>query len=97
MSNRFRKLKLTQTLNHGFSINPSVSFPEESTSLFDCTMKATSQSDNSGNHDTTAAWATKNKANGKNSQMHTYLQQYLSQIVHGDIDVQTCKCLGRNI
>ncbi|XP_066481517.1 ankyrin repeat and SAM domain-containing protein 6 [Tiliqua scincoides] len=64
MSNRFRKLKLTQTLNHGFSINPSVSFPEESTSLFDCTMKATLQSENSGNHDATTAWATKNKANG---------------------------------
>ncbi|KAH0618016.1 hypothetical protein JD844_016930 [Phrynosoma platyrhinos] len=64
MSNRFRKLKLTQTLNHGFSINPSVPFPEEVKSPFDCTMKATDQSDNSLNHDATAAWTTKSKSNG---------------------------------
>ncbi|XP_053105456.1 ankyrin repeat and SAM domain-containing protein 6 isoform X2 [Hemicordylus capensis] len=64
MSNRFRKLKLTQTLNHGFSINPAMSFPEESKSPFDCTMKATLQSDIPGNHDVTIAWATKSKANG---------------------------------
>ncbi|XP_062986287.1 ankyrin repeat and SAM domain-containing protein 6 isoform X2 [Elgaria multicarinata webbii] len=64
MSNRFRKLKLTQTFNHGFSINPSVPFPEESTSPFECTMKATLQSDNSVTHDGTTAWATKSKSNG---------------------------------
>ncbi|CAI5780236.1 repeat and SAM domain-containing 6 [Podarcis lilfordi] len=64
MSNRFRKLKLTQTLNHGFSINPAVPFPEESASPFDCTMKATLPSDNSVNYDAITAWATKSKANG---------------------------------
>ncbi|XP_061445032.1 ankyrin repeat and SAM domain-containing protein 6 isoform X2 [Rhineura floridana] len=64
MSNRFRKLKLTQTLNHGFSINPSVPFSEELKSPFDCTMKATLQIDNSVNRDATAAWATKSKTNG---------------------------------
>ncbi|XP_072854576.2 ankyrin repeat and SAM domain-containing protein 6 [Pogona vitticeps] len=62
MSNRFRKLKLSQTLNHGFSINPSVPFPEESKSPFDCTVKATLQSDNSINHDATTAWTTKSKS-----------------------------------
>nr|XP_060630623.1 ankyrin repeat and SAM domain-containing protein 6 [Anolis sagrei ordinatus] len=64
MSNRFRKLKLTQTLNHGFSINPSVPFPEESKSPFDCTMKATDQSDSSLNHEATATWTTNSKSNG---------------------------------
>ncbi|XP_053253155.1 ankyrin repeat and SAM domain-containing protein 6 isoform X2 [Podarcis raffonei] len=64
MSNRFRKLKLTQTLNHGFSINPAVPFPEESASPFDCTMKATLPSDNAVNYDAITAWATKSKANG---------------------------------
>ncbi|XP_044298895.1 ankyrin repeat and SAM domain-containing protein 6 [Varanus komodoensis] len=64
MSNRFRKLKLTQTFNHGFAINPSVPFPEESISPFECTMKATLQSDNSVKHDATTTWATKSKSNG---------------------------------
>ncbi|XP_054841740.1 ankyrin repeat and SAM domain-containing protein 6 [Eublepharis macularius] len=64
MSNRFRKLKLTQTLNHGFAINPSVPFPEESKSLFDCTMKASLQSGNLGNHNITTAWASKSNTNG---------------------------------
>ncbi|XP_077166376.1 ankyrin repeat and SAM domain-containing protein 6 [Paroedura picta] len=64
MSNRFRKLKLTQTLNHGFAINPSVPFPEESKSPFECTMKAALQSCNPGNHDVATAWASKSNANG---------------------------------
>ncbi|KAJ7338398.1 hypothetical protein JRQ81_011874 [Phrynocephalus forsythii] len=64
MSNRFRKLKLSQTLNHGFSINPSVPFPEESKSPFDYTMKATLQSANSANHDATTAWTTESKSDG---------------------------------
>nr|XP_056718911.1 ankyrin repeat and SAM domain-containing protein 6 [Euleptes europaea] len=67
MSNRFRKLKLTQTLNHGVAINPSVPFPEESKSLFDCTMKATLQSSNSGNHNVPTAWVSKSNANGLGS------------------------------
>uniref|UniRef100_A0A670Y8J2 Ankyrin repeat and sterile alpha motif domain containing 6 n=1 Tax=Pseudonaja textilis TaxID=8673 RepID=A0A670Y8J2_PSETE len=53
MSNRFRKLKMTQTLNHGFSVNQSIPFPEESKSPFDCTMKAALQNDNTVNHDAT--------------------------------------------
>ncbi|XP_060110043.1 ankyrin repeat and SAM domain-containing protein 6 [Heteronotia binoei] len=64
MSNRFRKLKLTQTLNHGFAISPSVPFPEESKSLFDCTMKATLQSCNPGNHHITPAWASRHSSMG---------------------------------
>lgn len=72
MSNRFRKLKLTQTLNHGFSIYPSVPFPEESKSPFDCTMKAALQSDNSGIQDITTAWATKSNANG----IYTFSYRY---------------------
>uniref|UniRef100_A0A670YAM1 Ankyrin repeat and sterile alpha motif domain containing 6 n=1 Tax=Pseudonaja textilis TaxID=8673 RepID=A0A670YAM1_PSETE len=55
MSNRFRKLKMTQTLNHGFSVNQSIPFPEESKSPFDCTMKAALQNDNTVNHDATTA------------------------------------------
>uniref|UniRef100_A0A8C5RBY0 NAD(+) ADP-ribosyltransferase n=1 Tax=Laticauda laticaudata TaxID=8630 RepID=A0A8C5RBY0_LATLA len=63
MSNRFRKLKMTQTLNHGFSMNQSIPFPEESKSPFDCTMKAVLQNDNAVNHNATTAWATKSKSN----------------------------------
>lgn len=66
MSNRFRKLKLTQTLRHGFSTNQFVPFPDEPEMSLNSTIKATSQNDvnNSGIPDTTTAWIT-NKTSGK--------------------------------
>uniref|UniRef100_A0A8D0HBK4 NAD(+) ADP-ribosyltransferase n=1 Tax=Sphenodon punctatus TaxID=8508 RepID=A0A8D0HBK4_SPHPU len=69
MSNRFRKLKLTQTLSHGFSTNLSVPFPDESRLPFDSTMKATLQSDSdSGGHpDAVTAWTAKSKPSGVGS------------------------------
>ncbi|XP_064006125.1 ankyrin repeat and SAM domain-containing protein 6 isoform X2 [Pogoniulus pusillus] len=68
MSNRFRKLKLTQTLRHGFPSNQFVPFPDEPEPLLNSTIKAVSQSDTdaSGNLDATAAWITNNKASGVN-------------------------------
>lgn len=94
MSNRFRKLKLTQTLNHGFPINPSVPFPEESKSLFDCTMKAPLQSCSPGNHNVTTAWASKSNANGKNCSMYILWHAHPSRqtdsvwvVQHADIHV----------
>ncbi|XP_059580454.1 ankyrin repeat and SAM domain-containing protein 6 isoform X2 [Alligator mississippiensis] len=65
MSNRFRKLKLTQTLRHGFSTNQFVPFPDEPEMSLNSTIKATSQNDvnNSGIPDTTTAWIT-NKTSG---------------------------------
>ncbi|XP_019364279.1 PREDICTED: ankyrin repeat and SAM domain-containing protein 6 [Gavialis gangeticus] len=65
MSNRFRKLKLTQTLRHGFSTNQFVPFPDEPEMSLNSTIKATSQSDvnNSGIPDATTAWIT-NKTSG---------------------------------
>lgn len=67
MSNRFRKLKLTQTLRHGFPSSQFVPFPDEPEPLLNSTIKAVSQSDTdaSGNLDATAAWITNNKASGK--------------------------------
>uniref|UniRef100_A0A7M4F8J8 Ankyrin repeat and sterile alpha motif domain containing 6 n=3 Tax=Crocodylus porosus TaxID=8502 RepID=A0A7M4F8J8_CROPO len=65
MSNRFRKLKLTQTLRHGFSTNQFVPFPDEPEMSLSSTIKATTQSDvnNSGIPDATTAWIT-NKTSG---------------------------------
>ncbi|XP_067147249.1 ankyrin repeat and SAM domain-containing protein 6 isoform X2 [Apteryx mantelli] len=66
MSNRFRKLKLTQTLRHGFSSNQFVPFPDEPESSLNATIKAVSQSDmdTSGNPDAAAAQITNNKDSG---------------------------------
>ncbi|XP_040520307.1 ankyrin repeat and SAM domain-containing protein 6 isoform X1 [Gallus gallus] len=61
MSNRFRKLKLTQTLRHGFSSNQFGPFPDEPESSLNSTMKAVPQSDtDSGTTDAPMAWVTNN-------------------------------------
>uniref|UniRef100_A0A8B9FIA6 NAD(+) ADP-ribosyltransferase n=1 Tax=Amazona collaria TaxID=241587 RepID=A0A8B9FIA6_9PSIT len=67
MSNRFRKLKLTQTLRHGFPSNRFAPFPDEPEPSLNCTIKAVSQSDidTSGNLDPAAARITNNKASGE--------------------------------
>ncbi|XP_025949690.2 ankyrin repeat and SAM domain-containing protein 6 isoform X2 [Dromaius novaehollandiae] len=64
MSNRFRKLKLTQTLRHGLSSNQFVPFPDEPESSLNATIKAVSQSDMDtfGNPDAATARITNNKA-----------------------------------
>ncbi|XP_062464962.1 ankyrin repeat and SAM domain-containing protein 6 isoform X2 [Pezoporus occidentalis] len=64
MSNRFRKLKLTQTLRHGFPSNQFAPFPDEPEPPLNSTIKAVSQSDigTSGNLDAAAARITNNKA-----------------------------------
>uniref|UniRef100_A0A8C4PA55 NAD(+) ADP-ribosyltransferase n=1 Tax=Dromaius novaehollandiae TaxID=8790 RepID=A0A8C4PA55_DRONO len=66
MSNRFRKLKLTQTLRHGLSSNQFVPFPDEPESSLNATIKAVSQSDMDtfGNPDAATARITNNKASG---------------------------------
>ncbi|XP_056340898.1 ankyrin repeat and SAM domain-containing protein 6 isoform X1 [Oenanthe melanoleuca] len=66
MSNRFRKLKLTQTLRHGFPSNQFVPFPDETEPSLNSTIKVASQSDTdtSGNLDAATAWNTNNKASG---------------------------------
>lgn len=67
MSNRFRKLKLTQTLRHGFPSNQFVPFPDEMEPSLNSTVKVASQSDTdtSGSLDAATAWNTNNKASGK--------------------------------
>lgn len=67
MSNRFRKLKLTQTLRHGFPSNQFVPFPDEPEPSLNSTIKAVSQSDMDvpGNLDAGTAWITSSKASGK--------------------------------
>ncbi|KAM6445615.1 ankyrin repeat and SAM domain-containing protein 6 [Rhynochetos jubatus] len=69
MSNRFRKLKLTQTLRHGFPPSQFVPFPDEPEPSLNSTIKAVSQSDTdaSGNLDAATAWITNNKAGGVNT------------------------------
>ncbi|XP_043920525.1 ankyrin repeat and SAM domain-containing protein 6 [Protopterus annectens] len=70
MSNRFRKLKLTRTLRHGFSTSRLVPFPDDSS--LDSTMRAASKSDSGnespvvfppilGNNDVPIAWTAKSK------------------------------------
>uniref|UniRef100_A0A8C3DD09 NAD(+) ADP-ribosyltransferase n=1 Tax=Corvus moneduloides TaxID=1196302 RepID=A0A8C3DD09_CORMO len=69
MSNRFRKLKLTQTLRHGFPSNQFAPFPDEPEPSLNSTIKGASQSDTdtSGNLDAATAWNTNNKAGGANT------------------------------
>ncbi|XP_041103871.1 ankyrin repeat and SAM domain-containing protein 6-like [Polyodon spathula] len=74
MSNRFRKLKLTRTLRHGFSTSRLAPFPDDTDVSLDSTMKADQK--NSGNNgpivlppilgtaDMTTAWAVKSKDSG---------------------------------
>ncbi|XP_033914262.2 ankyrin repeat and SAM domain-containing protein 6-like [Acipenser ruthenus] len=77
MSNRFRKLKLTRTLRHGFSTSRLAPFPDDTDVSLDSTMKADQK--NSGNNgpivlppllgtaDMTTAWAVKSKDSGLGS------------------------------
>ncbi|MGH0121744.1 UNVERIFIED_CONTAM: hypothetical protein FKN15_075160 [Acipenser sinensis] len=77
MSNRFRKLKLTRTLRHGFSTSRLAPFPDDTDVSLDSTMKADRK--NSGNNgpivlppllgtaDMTTAWAVKSKDSGLGS------------------------------
>lgn len=66
MSNRFRKLKLTQTLRHGLSTNRLVPFTEQSDVSLDSTMRAASQSDitSTRNPEVVSAWTEKSKDSG---------------------------------
>nr|XP_033785573.1 ankyrin repeat and SAM domain-containing protein 6 isoform X2 [Geotrypetes seraphini] len=63
MSNRFRKLKLTQTLRHGFSASRLVPFSDDTDMSLNSTVSS-SEVTNSGNPDTGTAWATKSKDSG---------------------------------
>ncbi|XP_062335744.1 ankyrin repeat and SAM domain-containing protein 6-like [Osmerus eperlanus] len=78
MSNRFRRLKLTHTLRHGFSSNRLAPFPDADASL-DATMKADRKSDRKcvvsngtamaptaavGGNDISTAWTAKSKDSG---------------------------------
>ncbi|XP_069476577.1 ankyrin repeat and SAM domain-containing protein 6 isoform X2 [Ambystoma mexicanum] len=65
MSNRFRKLKLTQTLRHGLSSNRLVPYIDEHVSL-DSTMRAASHTDISSNRNSEvpSAWIDKSKDSG---------------------------------
>uniref|UniRef100_U3J3H2 Ankyrin repeat and sterile alpha motif domain containing 6 n=1 Tax=Anas platyrhynchos platyrhynchos TaxID=8840 RepID=U3J3H2_ANAPP len=72
MSNRFRKLKLTQTLRHGFSSNQFGPFPDGPESSLNSTIKAPqSDTDSSGTSDAPTAWVTNNKGRGKNDELLT--------------------------
>ncbi|XP_030625635.1 ankyrin repeat and SAM domain-containing protein 6 isoform X2 [Chanos chanos] len=78
MSNRFRRLKLTHTLRHGFSTNRLAPFPDDAEVSLDATMKADSRSTGSspgpsrtvappsgvGSNDSCTAWAVKTKDSG---------------------------------
>ncbi|XP_066435345.1 ankyrin repeat and SAM domain-containing protein 6 [Eleutherodactylus coqui] len=66
MSNRFRKLKLTQTLRHGFSSNRLVPLTENASASLDCMMRTPSQTDisNPRRPESTTAWTTSSKDSG---------------------------------
>ncbi|XP_067856866.1 ankyrin repeat and SAM domain-containing protein 6-like [Heptranchias perlo] len=72
MSNRFRKLKLTRTLRHGFSTNRLTPFLNEPEVGLDSTMKASLKDDwnhsaliiSTGNTDSYMAWPSKSKDSG---------------------------------
>ncbi|XP_063778875.1 ankyrin repeat and SAM domain-containing protein 6 [Pseudophryne corroboree] len=66
MSNRFRKLKLTQTLRHGFSANRLVPFTENASASLDSMMRTPSQTDTSNPRrpDSTTAWTSSTTDSG---------------------------------
>ncbi|GCB69927.1 ankyrin repeat and SAM domain-containing protein 6-like [Scyliorhinus torazame] len=70
MSNRFRKLKLTRTLRHGFSTNRLAPFLDEPKMGLDVTMTASLKDDHSRSAvimptaNTDSAWASKRKDGG---------------------------------
>uniref|UniRef100_W5N6V8 NAD(+) ADP-ribosyltransferase n=1 Tax=Lepisosteus oculatus TaxID=7918 RepID=W5N6V8_LEPOC len=71
MSNRFRKLKLTHTLRHGFSTGRLAPLPDGVDVALDCTMKAGPRSGEAsgaagaGTPETSTAWAAKGKDSGE--------------------------------
>ncbi|NP_001123839.1 ankyrin repeat and SAM domain-containing protein 6 [Xenopus tropicalis] len=69
MSNRFRKLKLTQTLRHGFSTNRLVPLTENASASLDSMLRFTSQPDASSPRrpDSTTAWTATRKDSGLGS------------------------------
>ncbi|KAM4689254.1 ankyrin repeat and SAM domain-containing protein 6 isoform 2-T2 [Discoglossus pictus] len=66
MSNRFRRLKLTQTLRHGFSSNRLVPLTENASASLDSIRRTSSQSDtiNPRRPDSSTAWANTSKDSG---------------------------------
>ncbi|XP_053323460.1 ankyrin repeat and SAM domain-containing protein 6 [Spea bombifrons] len=66
MSNRFRKLKLTQTLRHGFSTNRLVPFSENPSVSLDSALKCSSHTDTPSPRrpDSITAWTTSSKDSG---------------------------------
>ncbi|XP_073443891.1 ankyrin repeat and SAM domain-containing protein 6 [Dendrobates tinctorius] len=66
MSNRFRKLKLTQTLRHGFSSNRLVPLTENASASLDSMTRTPSQIDisNPRRPESATAWATSSKDSG---------------------------------
>ncbi|CAJ0932460.1 unnamed protein product [Ranitomeya imitator] len=66
MSNRFRNLKLTQTLRHGFSSNRLVPLTENASSSLDSMMRTPSQMDVSSPRrpESATAWTTSTKDSG---------------------------------
>ncbi|KAM5135649.1 ankyrin repeat and SAM domain-containing protein 6 [Mantella aurantiaca] len=66
MSNRFRKLKLTQTLRHSFSPSRLVPLTENASSSFDSMIRTSSQTDmgNPQRPDSTTAWTAFSKDSG---------------------------------
>ncbi|XP_061614963.1 ankyrin repeat and SAM domain-containing protein 6-like [Phyllopteryx taeniolatus] len=75
MSNRFRRLKLTHTLRHGFLSNRLAPFPDDAETSLDATMKADVKPASTANaalaptstqgvSDISAVWAVKSKETG---------------------------------
>ncbi|KAM4706377.1 ankyrin repeat and SAM domain-containing protein 6 [Rhinophrynus dorsalis] len=66
MSNRFRKLKLTQTLRHGFSTNRLVPLTENASASLDSMMRTSSHTDtnNPRRPDSSTAWTATSKDSG---------------------------------
>ncbi|XP_075068940.1 ankyrin repeat and SAM domain-containing protein 6 isoform X2 [Mixophyes fleayi] len=66
MSNRFRKLKLTQTLRHGFSANRLVPLTENTSASLDSMVRTPSQTDTSNPRrpDSTTAWTSTSTDSG---------------------------------
>lgn len=86
MSNRFRRLKLTHTLRHGFSTNRLAPFADEAETPLDATMRADEKAAavsnrtaaaaataSPGVNDVSTAWAMKTKDAGE-----TYCSNYPS-------------------
>ncbi|XP_044149420.1 ankyrin repeat and SAM domain-containing protein 6 isoform X1 [Bufo gargarizans] len=69
MSNRFRKLKLTQTLRHGFSSNRLVPLTENASASLDSVIRTPSQTDisNPRRPESASAWISSSKDSGLGS------------------------------